>query len=231
MTQNASKLVRLDPWRARVSRRRATKGALGRLAMLLLVMLVGISTRGFWIPSIGRSLVCRDEIASSDAILVENFDPNYQLFERAAALQQAGLSARVLVPTQALGRDAKLANPISSGIAELMARFARVQNLEIIPIPEIEPFTINAAYQIRDFLAKEHLRSLVVVAPAFRSKRSSLVYGAVLGPAGVQVYCLPVFGEHTPENWTTTWHGTQVVTEQFLKLQFYRFYVLPKLPD
>ena len=198
-----------------------------RLAMLLLVILTGSLTRGFWIPSIGRSLVCTQEVASSDAILVENFDPDYQLFERAAAMQQAGLSARVLVPTQASGRDSELANPIFRGIAELMARFARVQNLEIIPIVvEIEPYSLHAAYQIRDFLTKEHLRSVVVVAPAFRSRRSSLVYRAVLGPAGIQVYCLPVFGEHTPENWTTTWHGIQVVTEQFIKLQFYRFYVL-----
>jgi hypothetical protein len=28
-------------------------------------------------------------------------------------------------------------------------------------------------------------------------------------------------------NWAQSWHGIQGVSEQFLKLQYYRFYVLP----
>ena len=65
-----------------------------------------------------------------------------------------------------------------------------------------------------------------MVTPGFRSQRSSLVYQAVLAPAGIAVYCVPVFGQKTPANWTETWHGIQEVAEQFLKLQYYRFYVL-----
>jgi hypothetical protein len=37
---------------------------------------------------------------------------------------------------------------------------------------------------------------------------------------------VPVLGEKTAKNWTKTWHGIQDVTEQWLKLQYYRFYVL-----
>jgi hypothetical protein len=169
--------------------------------------------------------VCAEEVASSAAIVVENFDPNYLLFERAAALQQAGVAARVLAPVQASRSDVGLANPVSSGIAEVMAKVARVQNLEMIPMTDIEPYTLNAAYQLRDFLVKEHLESVVVVASGFRSHRSSLVYRAVLGPAGIHVYCLPVFGDRTPDNWAATWHGIEIVAEQFVKLQFYRLYV------
>ena len=49
----------------------------------------------------GQSLVCTEEVSPSDVILVENFDPHYFVFERAAALHKAGLAARVLVPTDA----------------------------------------------------------------------------------------------------------------------------------
>jgi hypothetical protein len=38
---------------------------------------------------------------------------------------------------------------------------------------------------------------------------------------------VPVFGTTTPENWTGTWHGIQDVALQFLKLSYYRMYVLP----
>ena len=161
-----------------------------------------------------------------DVILVENFDPNYLLFERASALQKAGLSARVLIPTPT-PRDPEVANTVFEGFVEVMARVARVQNFEIIPIRQHEPISLNTAYQVRDNLIKEHLSSVIAITSGFHSRRSSLIYHAVLKPAGIQVYCVPVFGYNTPENWTDTWHGIQEVTEQFLKLQFYRFYVLP----
>lgn len=195
-------------------------------AFPLIVVLVAVLTRGVWLPSIGHSLVCREEITRPDAILVENFDPDYRLFERAAALQRGGLSVRVLVPTRTASIDSEEPNLVSRGIVELMARVARLQSVEIVPIREIEPYTLNAAYQIRDFVARAQVRSILVVSPAFRSQRSSIVYRAVLPPAGIQVHCLPVFGQHTPENWTASWHGIQAVTEQFIKLQFYRFHVV-----
>jgi len=193
--------------------------------MLILVMLLVFVTREFWMLKIGQSLVCTEEMSPSDVILVENFDPRYLVFERAAALHKAGLAVRVFVPTQA-SRDPERANLLSQGIAELMARGARLHNAEILPIRIFEPVSLNAAYQIRDFLIKEHLRSAIVVTDGFRSKRSALVYHAVLDPAGIKVGCIPVFGERTPKNWTATWHGIEDVTEQFLKLQYYRFYVL-----
>src|SRR5262249_52623427 len=135
---------------------------------------------------------------------------------------------RTLVPVQ-VSRDPSLANPIFTGIAEVMARQARLQAWEGLPIQEIEPFGLNAAVQIRDYLVRERVKSLIVVTSGFRSQRSSLVYTNVLQDAGMQFRCDPVFGPATPQNWTATWHGMQEITEEFLKLQYYRFYVLPFL--
>ena len=196
-----------------------------RLAPLLLGMLLVSVTRGFWMLRIGQSLVCAEGIRPSDIILVENFAPDYPVFERAAALHKAGFAARVLVTTE-VSRDPESAAPVSQGIAELMSQVAQLQNPAIIPMRIIEPISLNAAYQIRDFLTKAHLRSVIVVTDCFRSKRSSLVYHAVLDPAGIKMGCMPVFGQKTPKNWTATWHGIEDVTEQFLKLRYYRFYVL-----
>ena len=50
---------------------------------------------------------------------------------------------------------------------------------------------------------------------------------SVLSRSGVAMSCLPVFGQKTPETWAESWHGIQEIGEQFLKLQYYRFYVLP----
>jgi hypothetical protein len=194
--------------------------------VILGALLAGALTRGLWLPWIARGLVCEETSASGDAIVVENFDPSYLVFERAAALQRTGSAMRVLVPVASSKEDGAVANPVSRGIAELMARFARLDSPEIVPIREAEPYALNAALQIRDALGGKNVHSVVVVAPAFRSRRSALVYDAVLGPAGIRVSCVPVYEGHTPEDWTTSWHGIEVVTEQFLKLQFYRVHVL-----
>ncbi len=196
-----------------------------RVAMLVVVILTGALTRGFWVSQIGRSLVCAEDLSPSHVILVENFDPNYLLYERAAELEKAGIAPKTLVPVEA-SSDPKVANPVSLGVAEVMARQARLKDWEIILIREIEPISLNAAVQIRDRFTRDHIKSLVVVTSGFRSRRSSLVYRSVLDD-GTQVHCEPVFGQTTPKRWTETWHGIQQVAEEFLKLQYYRFYVLP----
>ena len=197
-----------------------------RAAVVVVLVLTGFLTRGLWVSQIGRSLVCVEDLAPSDAILVEILDPNYLLFERAEALQRARMARRTLVPVEA-AHDAEVANSVSKGVAEVMARQARLKDWEIVLIREAEPISLNAAAQIRDHLAGDHIKSLTVVTPGFRSRRSSLVYRAVLGDVGIQVHCAPVFGRPTPEHWAETWHGIQQVALEFLKLQYYRFYVLP----
>jgi hypothetical protein len=200
-----------------------------RLGAAFLVAGALILTRGYWTLWIGRSLVCTEEIAPSDAIVVENFDSVYLVFEEAATLQRSGLAPRVLVPTEASRDGPGSVSVVYEGIAEVMARVAHLRNPEIIPVREDrEPISLNAVYQVRDFLIRERLRSVIVVAPAFRSRRSSLIYGAVLTPAGIQTHCVPVFGEHTLETWSRSWHGIEDVGLQFAKLQFYRFNVLPR---
>jgi hypothetical protein len=185
-------------------------------------------TRGSWALWLAGSLVCTGAPLRSDIVLLENFDPNYLVFERAAELEKAGLASRALVPVS-VSNDPAIANPIAKGIAELMARQARMGTWEVLPIQETEPISLNAAYQIRDQLMREHIRSMIIVTPGFRSRRTSLVYQRVLRDVGTQVSCVPVFGRADPENWTDTWHGIQEVTEEFLKLQYYRSYVIPFL--
>jgi hypothetical protein len=69
-----------------------------RLGLLTLVVLAPWLTSGWWTVAIARGLICDANVALSDAILIENFDPDYLRFERARRLREAGLAPRVLVP-------------------------------------------------------------------------------------------------------------------------------------
>jgi len=123
--------------------------------------------------------------------------------------------------------DPRPVSPVSAGFVEVMARLARLPKAELVPIKEREPIVLNAAYQLKDFLTGQSVRSVLVVTSALRSRRSQLVYGHVFGDAGIAVTCVPVYGTVRPDNWSDTWHGIQQVTEQVLKLQYYRLYVMP----
>lgn len=203
--------------------------AASKLAVVALVVIAGATfTSPWWSVELARSLVCAENVAPSEAMLVENLDPNYLLFERAEALEKAGAARTTFVPVEA-SSDPKVANPVSFGIAEVMARQARLRTWRPIIIKQTEPISLNAALQIRNRLSVERVKSLIVVTPGFRSRRSMLVYQATLAPVGITVQCVPVFGATSPETWMHTWHGIQHAVEELLKLQYYRFYVLPFL--
>ena len=121
-------------------------------------------TSGWWTVAIGTSLVCDPSIAPSDAIIVENFDPDYLLFERARQLRRAGLAPRVLVPVWT-DRGTREPNDVALGTAEVMARVSRIGPTEIVPVHEEEPITLNAARDVQRFLEREHIRSVIVVTP------------------------------------------------------------------
>jgi len=226
-SQSTSVPVLTSTWRRHVFYRKESVRTTwkSRLAILVLLVLGTVAMRGFWGRRISESLTCTPQLSRSDVILVENSAPNYLLFERAAALHKAGLGARVLIPVHVSHWSDKV-DTVSIAIAQLMAQEAQLQKPEIVPILVKEPISLNMAYWLRDFLTREHFMSVVVVTPGFRSRRSSLVYQRVLAPAGITVSCVPVFLGAAPDNWSYTWHGIQEVGEQFLKLQFYRFYVL-----
>ena len=196
-----------------------------RLGLVVVVLLTAWLTRGPVSVAIAETLVCSKELAPSDAILID-IDPDYLTFERARALRQAGLAARVFVPVQT-NRDASAASAVAAGTAEVMARIARLDTFEVIPITLTEPYSLNAAREVQRHFSSEGIRSVIVVAPMFRSRRSALVYAATLGRAGITVRCEPVEATRGVDTWTTTWHGVQQVAEQWLKLYYYRLYVLP----
>src|SRR2546423_1856806 len=89
-----------------------------RLGALVVVVLIWAATSGFWTTKIARSLTCARDVAPSDVILIENFEPNYLLFERAAALEKAGLARRAVVPVPIYQSPSgpPVINPVSRGI-------------------------------------------------------------------------------------------------------------------
>lgn len=195
---------------------------------LLAAMVVAAGTAvlvAYGLQSLGPGLVHQEGIHKSDVLLIENFDPDYLLFERARRLLSDGWARRVVVPVQVSPNGNRL-NAVSKGFVEVMAGIARIPEPELIPVREAEPISLNVARQVRDKLVDEGITSVIVISPGFRSRRSFLVWSAVFEPAGIRVSVVPVFGSKTPDNWRDTWHGWQEVILQWLKLLYYRLAVV-----
>jgi hypothetical protein len=199
-----------------------------RLGVPITLALALWSTSGWWTTMVARGLVCEANSARSDAILVETFDTTYLVFQRAADMRREGLAPRVFVQSSV---DPASREPGEVAVARvrLLASLARLGEIEIISTRQAEPIMLNAARDIQTAFERNHIKSVLVVVPLFRSRRSELVYAATLGRAGIEVRCEPVQGSESISHWTRSWHGIQNVVEQWLKLQYYRFYVLPRL--
>jgi hypothetical protein len=147
-----------------------------------------------------------------------------------AQLRRSGLADRVLVPI-ATDPGGQRVNAVEHGVARVMAAEAHLGGVDIVPVKEVEPIALNVAWDVLSYLENGGIRSVIVVSPLFRSRRSALVYGATFGPSGIRVTCQPTQGERGVHDWNATTHGIQNVTEQWIKLQYYRLYVLPfRLP-
>ena len=177
------------------------------------------------LTALGRSLVHQGPVAPSDAIVLENYDPDYLVFERARDLRREGLAPRIIVPCGTFGGPTNL-NDVAEGFIEVMTRVSRMGEIELLPASPEEPYTLNTVRIVADYLIEQQISSVIVVSPLFRSRRSHLVYRSVLEPLGIEVRCVPAHGVTQPDNWWKTTHGIQNVLLEFGKLWYYRLVVL-----
>lgn len=195
-----------------------------RVAILCILALVLIPTRGIWLSWIGRSLTHQDQPASADFIVVEYYAPNYLLFEKARILMEDGGGKAVLIPTEI--HDENEPSPITRDIANALISNSRLENSVLVPVEHREPITLHVARRIALKLQEEEARSVTIVSPTFRSRRSYLVYRSVLDPLGIEVQCVHPIEPKGPDNWWTSLHGIQDVTLEATKLVYYRLLVL-----
>ena len=191
---------------------------LTRLLVGAVIVLVVLLTGRFWLVWIGESLVHDDELTPVDLIVVEDFNESYWLYRRTANLRAQGLSDRVLV--------LKSRFELRGELTGLLAEEAELTDYQRLESGEGEPIALGAAQALRDYLDGSRVDSILVVTMGFRSRRTHLIYTSVFEPLGIRVLCNPVLGPRRPDTWWHSWHGVQEIALEFLKLQYYRFWIL-----
>jgi len=120
-----------------------------RLGVMTILAINLWVSHGWGAVAVAESLVCDRSVVPSDAILGATF--RSRLGRKARNLRTSGIAERVLVP---LATDRPQPATVALGVADLMARLSRLGALEIVPVGEVEPISLNAARDIRDFMAR-----------------------------------------------------------------------------
>jgi hypothetical protein len=120
---------------------------------------------------------------------------------------------------------------VALGFVDVMCRVARVSHCTTFPAPAAEPYSLNLARRTAEELRARGVHSVLMITGGFRSRRAAKVYSEVLRPFGITVYCQPVFGDRTTDNWFDSSHGIQEVTLQIAKLLYYWGDVMPRFKD
>ncbi len=199
-----------------------------RGAVVVLLAVVLIPTRGFWLRRLGERLVRDDAPVRSDRIVIENYNQQYLVFEAASRLLRGGYSDHVLVPAAML-RDTGQASDVALGFVEVMTRAARIDDAEILAVRHAEPITLTVARQVAEALQQRGVRSVIVVSARYRSRRTYEVYRRVLAPYGITLTCVAAGSPGPAGDWWKTTHGIQWVIVESYKLLYYQLVVLPRI--
>jgi hypothetical protein len=214
------------PWKSWVLTKKQVTVTTWRFRLLVLAAVTAVLYFSYprGLIAIGNLLLHEEPLKPAELILLENFNPEYAVFEEARKLVGAGYASRVLIPVRCDDGTGQ-PDPIEEGIVKVMIQAAGMRQFEILPLRHTEPVSLNAARQILAFLERRGIRSVLVVSPGFRSARSYLVYDRVLTPRGIRVECVAAGGP--PVNaWWRTFHGIQDTALELIKLLYYRFWVL-----
>ncbi len=198
-----------------------------RITLFAVFMIFCLVTGRFWLVWVGQSLIYEDKLAPTDVILVENFEaPFLAGLSRAVKLRDEGYSERILV-VRLIPRESRFISSNFLGqVWDSYCQAVGIDDPEIVAVEQVEPVTKNMAKQLASTLKKTSVESAILISGIFHSKRSCLVYREVLEPLGIQLRCLPVSGAVDPDHWWKTSHDALYVVEEFLKLQYYRLFVL-----
>jgi hypothetical protein len=193
----------------------------GALIVIAIAIVMSYGQCGRWLPALAETLLCEQHTGVADAVVIDNVQPNYLLFERAQRIQADGLARLVLLPIPAVLQDGTPSD-VYVGFMEVMCRIARVAECTPFTAPGYEPISLTVAEGVARESQLRGVRSILLVSSKLRSRRTEAIFKQVLDRRGVRVLCQPVAGTYSTRDWFKTTHGVQDFVLQFGKLWYYR---------
>lgn len=204
-----------------------------RFLTCAVLALVVVAPAKVWLTAMAVSLVHEDALEPADLILVEMAVlPAPGAIDYAASLYHRGYAPRIAVTRYVRSErldDAGVEVPRSlDKLLQIYWADAGLDGsvVESVPIEVIDPVTLNSARQVAEYCRAHHVARVILVTSRFHSRRSTLSYARYMAPLGIEVRSRPPQGGLRPDNWWRTKDGILVVTQEYVKLLYYRAFVL-----
>jgi len=94
---------------------------------------------------------------------------------------------------------ARVSDYIPLLIQQLEVRGLRKDQVKVILVPKVHPLTLNEAQIVLSSLSKDGVRSAILVAEEFHTRRSYWIYKGVGKPLGIEIIPCPYFSRYQCE--------------------------------
>ena len=109
-----------------------------------------------------------------------------------------------------------------AAVVKRLKEIGLAQNqFQVVVTPVDHPVTLTEAKSVFENLGSGKIASAILIAQAFHTRRSYLVYASVASPFGIKIYPQAAFTEFQAEKWWTTGLGKREFLLEFGKLVYY----------
>jgi uncharacterized SAM-binding protein YcdF (DUF218 family) len=95
------------------------------------------------------------------------------------------------------------------------------EQIHVIAVSIEHPVTLTEARSVLSDLSRSGVKSAIVLAEGFHTRRSYWAYKQVGGPMGIKIIPYPYFIRYRIEGWWTHVQGVYDYTLEFMKLVYY----------
>ncbi len=95
------------------------------------------------------------------------------------------------------------------------------RDFQVISVRINHPVTLTAAKGAMEAIAKEDVKSAILLSPGFHTRRSYLVYQYASGPFHIKILPSACFGPYELERWWSQSDGVRDFTQELSKLVYY----------
>ena len=174
------------------------------------------------LPAAANWLDVSEPPQASDDVLVLGGEPNVRPFV-AAALYDAGLAKRVLIPKVKRTGDAEGSTfPSEQEVIRRVLLKRGVPDEAIVPLPDEVDSTADEAASLGRYLDDNPERTVTVVTTCYHTRRVRWIFRKQLGPRAERLRFVggPTDGYDT-SNWWRSEDGCCRYANEYLKLAFY----------
>ena len=104
---------------------------------------------------------------------------------------------------------------------EMKALGLKEKDFRIIVTRIHHPITLTAARGVLETIAKEDIKSAILLSQGFHTRRSYLIYQYVFMPSKIKIFPSACFNSYQLDHWWSQENGPRAFAGEFLKLTYY----------